>query len=437
MASGGFAGGLAEGLNNTMGLYMQNMYYGGRIHNQEEANRIREEAAQAKTAKSDSGGGSNKGGDYEGFDASLVPIFKAGNVPTNAAPQSQPVMANPAGLAGSAASPASPTTLPDAGLIASNPPAAYQGGSLAAPAQAPSPAQAAPASDEQINPRQEIVKQMMFGNLANEPDKLNAIAAAAAMHGLGDKITPWLQSIYKAKKSGILDGAMNLINNNVDGAIDDLKRGGINLADRPTKVEPDNPNDHRWNINVEGTGQRVMDVRNMVATTMDPDKFMELQNKTKVANAQADAHTANAEESRAKAALYTKGGLTAASRGVGGGGNGSTAKAASVRKVMETDKGILAIMSDGSKRVITGDDGKPSFGTSNLKIAAGLVGKTLDPLGDNNNIADRVNTVAGQLGGGSKPAPAKLKDLPEGAKMIGTSKGKPVYEVNGKKFIPE
>src|SRR6185437_3712396 len=273
-----------------------------------------------------------------------------------------------------------------------------------------------------INPRQEIVKQMMFGNLANEPDKLNAIAAAAAMHGLGDKITPWLEGIYKAKKSGVFDGAMSLMNNDVDGAIDNLKRGGIKLADRPTKVAPDDPNDHRWNINIEGTGERVMDVRNMVASTMDADKFSELQNKTKVANAQADAHTANAEESRAKAKVYGSGG------GLGRSSGGGVAKAPRVSKVMETNRGIVAIMSDGSQVIQKGPDGKPMFGPSNLKTAAGLIGKTLDPLGDNSDIAGKVTGLADQLNSGGKPPPATLKDLPEDAKMIGTSKGKPIYE---------
>jgi len=396
---GGLAGGAAQGAQTMQQLQLQNMYYGGRVDNGEEANRIREEALQARIAKSGSGGGGSgggggsKGADYEGFDNSLIPIFQAGET-NKPVVQPAPVMANQAGLAGPGPSPA---TLPNVGTLANNPAAAYQGAGLGAPVQtAPADPQAP------MNPRQEIVKQMVFGNLANEPDKLNAIAAAAALHGLGDKITPWLEGIYKAKKSGILDGAMNLINNNVDGAINSLKQGGINLADRPTKVDPDNPNDYRWKINIDGTGERVMDVRNMVASTMDPEKFMDLQNKTKVANAQADAHTANAEESRAKAKSYTIGGVGGGRTSSGGG------KAPSVRKVMETDKGILAIMSDGSKRVITGDDGKPSFGTSNLKIAAGLVGKTLDPLGDNNNIAERVNTVAGQLGGNnstSAPAP--------------------------------
>jgi len=400
---GGLAGGAAQGAQTMQQLQLQNMYYGGRVDNGEEANRIREEAIAARTGKggggggSGSGGGGSKGADYEGFDNSLIPIFQAGET-NKPVVQPAPAMANQAGLAGPGPSSA---TLPNVGTLANNPAAAYQGAGLGASALA----QAAPAEPQTpMNPRQEIVKQMMFGNLANEPDKLNAIAAAAAVHGLGDKITPWLEVIYKAKKSGILDGAMNLINNNVDGAINSLKQGGINLADRPTKVEPDNPNDYRWKINIDGTGERVMDVRNMVASTMDPEKFMDMQNKTKVANAQAEAHTANAEESRAKAKVYGSGGGLGRSPGGKGGGN----TAPKVQKTVETAQGIVAVMSDGSHRALKGADGKPLFGTTGLKVAAGLVGKTLDPLGDNSGIAGKVTDLAGQLEGGlDTPPPPK------------------------------
>jgi len=32
---------------------------------------------------------------------------------------------------------------------------------------------------------------------------------------------------------------------------------------------------------------------------------------------------------------------------------------------------------------------------------------------------------------------ARTNDLPEGAMMIGESKGKPVYEINGRRFVAE
>ena len=170
--------------------------------------------------------------------------------------------------------------IPDA-VFSGNAPAAYQAGTLAS-ALRPALAQPAPQErpEEAIRPRQEIVKQMLFGNLANDPDKLNAIQAAAVMHGLGDKVTPWLEGIYKAKKRGIFDGAMNLLNNNVDAAIDELKRGGLSLEDRPVKINPDDPNDHKWKINISGVGERIMDVKNMIGSTMDADKFLKWQNDT-------------------------------------------------------------------------------------------------------------------------------------------------------------
>lgn len=429
---GAFAGGLANGINNAMQFSMQKKYYDGLNDHRERQDDIRQQQVDAKAS-----GKSEKGGDYEGFDASLMPIFKSsGNKPAGGLTQQRSIMAG----SGLASPDSSVPMIPDAALSGSAP-AAYQAGSLASvsrPQAQPAPPQ--PEPEEDLSPRQQIVKQMMFGNLANEPDKLNAIAAAAAMHGLGDKITPWIEGLYKAKKSGVFDGAMNLLNNNIDGAIDDLKRGGITLQDRPEKVNPDDPNDHRWKINISGTGERVMDIKNMIGSTMDADKFLKWQNdmnesvgKRNVSDSQVRENDASAEKNKAMAKAYSTGSLGAGRRtGGGGGGLGPT-----VRKTLETDQGIVAVMSDGTKRILADDNGKPMFGTSGQKIAAGLVGKTLNQFGDNGDIAGKVNSLAGQLQGGKTQPPARINTLPEGAKQIGTSGGKPVYEANGRRFIGE
>lgn len=426
MASG-LAAGLAEGLSNGLQLYNQNRYYNGLNDYRDERIRVQEEALAAKAAKAqDSGKGGKGTGDYEGFDNSLAPIFKAGAA---ASPAAQQPPAQP--LAGS-----SPTTLPNAELLTGNPAAAYQTGGLAAPAQAPT--QAAPAEPESaINPRQEIVKQMFFGNLANEPDKLNAIAAAAAMHGLGDKITPWLEGLYKAKKTGVFDAAMSLKQGDIDGAMNNLKRGGITLEDRPVRVNPDN-ND-KWKINISGSGEQTIDLNDLAASSLDPEKYAKNVNDTResigkrnVSDAQVTNLQASAEKNKSMAKAYGSGGLGAGRR------PGATgALAPTVRKTLETDQGYVAVMSDGTRRILADDNGKPLYGTSGQKTAAGLIGKTLNQYGDNGDIAGKVNTLAGQLQGGRPQTPARMNTLPEGAKQIGTANGKPVYEVNGKRFIPE
>lgn len=402
MASG-LAAGLAEGLSNGLQLYNQNRYYNGLNDYRDDRIRIQEDTLAAKAAKTqDSGKGGKGSGDYEGFDNALAPIFKGGATAKPIA--QQPLATAQPGLAGP-----SPTTLPNAELLTGNPAAAYQSGGLAAPTQAPAqaPTQAAqPEPDSAISPRQEIVKQMFFGNLANEPDKLNAIAAAAAMHGLGDKITPWLEGLYKAKKTGVFDAAMSLKQGDIDGAMNNLKKGGIALEDRPVRVNPDN-ND-KWKINISGSGEQELDLNDLAASSLDPEKYFENMNKTResigkrnVSDAQVTNLESSAEKNKAMAKAYGSGGLGAGRRPGGAGGLGPK-----VQKTVETAQGIVAVMSDGSHKLLTGADGKPMFGTSNMKIAAGLVGKTLSPYGENNNVAGQVSDLAGQLGGGNAPAPA-------------------------------
>lgn len=423
MAGTGFGAGLnglANGINNAMELRLRKNYYDGLNDHRDRQDGLRQ---QQLAAKSEGRGG--KGEDYEGFDSSLLPIFKADGS-KQAAPQRSSMMSQ-AGLAPSS------TTLPDTGLLSGNPAGAYQAGSLASvskPQAQPTPDQ----PEEQINPRQQIVKDMMFGNLANEPDKLNAIAAAAAMHGLGDKITPWIEGLYKAKKSGVFDGAMSLLNNNVDGAIEQLKRGGINLEDRPVKVSPDDLDDHRWKINVAGTGERIMDVKNMVGSTMDADKFLKWQGdqqdaatKGRVADAQIKAHEASATASLAGAGL--KSAQTKAVKSGGGLSDGSgklPAPAATAQWLMQN--GVYSNAKDAFAAVKTLNDKSPAAQRMAL-IEAGMK-SGLSP-------GESAKDVDAFLAQSQSPAGQSIPSLPSGAKQIGTSKGKPVYEVNGRRFISE
>jgi hypothetical protein len=418
---GSFAAGLSDGFNNMMQLSMQKKYYDSLSDHRDRQDTLREQQAAAKAE-----GKSEKGPDREGFVGSLMPIFKTDGAAT--APQ-RPTMMSQAGLG--------PATLPDAGMLSGNSAGAYQAPGLAS--VAPAKSQIQPAQpDEDFNPIHEIVKQVGFGNLANDPGKLNAIRAAAAMHGMGKEIDPWLDSLVASKKSGIFDAAMDLKRGNIDGALDNLKRGGIQLEDRPTRVDPND--NSKWKVNISGSGEQTINLDDWATSTLDPEKYSKFlldrqgaADKSRLTDAQIDNQKAGAEKDRAMAKAYGLGGIGAGRRSSGSAGGLSP----TVRKTVETDQGIVAIMSDGSKRVIADDQGNPMFGTSGLKTAAGLIGKTIDPMSDTGEIAGRVNSLANQLRGGKPPAPARINDLPEGAKMIGTSKGKPVYEVNGKRFVAE
>lgn len=183
--------------------------------------------------------------------------------------------------------------LPDSALALRNAPAAYQAGMPAGGAATlPPQAQQAQPPAEQFDPRQEMQRQMLDGNLMSDPDKLNQIAQIGVEEGLGQAVLPWLEQAYTAKQKGMMTGAIKLMQGNVDAAIDDLKRGGMKLGDRPTKVVPDDPDDHRWKINVEGQGEQVMDVSHLLATTMDPEKYFDVHFK------RGEARRKEAEEGR-------------------------------------------------------------------------------------------------------------------------------------------
>jgi hypothetical protein len=349
MAGGGFAGGLADGLNNVMGLYMQNQYYTGLNDNREETNRNRQEALEARIAKSEGGGNSSastKGPDREGFMSSLVPVFKGGN---NQAAAPRPAMTSEAGLG--------PATLPNTGLLSGNPAAAYQAPGLASvPTQAqPEPTQA----EDNFNPIHEIVKQVAFGDLANDPNKLGAIRAAAAMHGMGKEIDPWLDHLVGAKKSGVFDAAMSLKRGDVDGAMTNLERGGIKLEDRPVKVDPND--NSKWKVNISGSGEQEINLDDWATSTLDPEKYakfaldrQESSNKTRVADAQIKKYNANATESLAGAGL--KNAQSTAAKLTGGlGGTGGTRadKPEQIDKALKRRDDAIDDMSSTQ-----GDDGK-------------------------------------------------------------------------------
>jgi hypothetical protein len=195
-------------------------------------------------------------------------------------------------------------TLDDGVFSGGVPPSSAGLSAIAAPQQ-PQPQQAQPAPEENLTPQQRITKAMMTTDLLSNPDKLSKMQAFAEMHGMGKAITPWLERAYTAKKSGMIDGAMQLMRGQVDDAIDSLERGGIKLADRPEPADPNNP--RLWKINIEGAGEKVMDIGNLLQTTLDPKEFLkhdlasnESQGKRNVSDSQVRANDARVRVSNAQ-----------------------------------------------------------------------------------------------------------------------------------------
>ena len=122
------------------------------------------------------------------------------------------------------------------------------------------------------NVEQELTRQMLTTDLLDNPDKLSKLTAVAEANGMGDKFKPFLERAYTAKKKGLIDGGMQLMRGQVDEAIDSLAKGGIKLEDRPTPADPKNP--RMWKINISGAGEKVMDIGDLLQTTLDVDKFL-------------------------------------------------------------------------------------------------------------------------------------------------------------------
>lgn len=212
-----------------------------------------------------------------------------------------PFQGRPGGLAQGGMIP-----IPDE-VFAGQAPGAYQAGGLAnprpqvqpqpAPQQAAQPAQQAqPQGDEGLSRNDRLTKAIMTTDLLSNPDKLNKALAIAEASGIGDRIKPWLERAYTAKKTGLIDGGMNLMNNRVDDAIADFAKSGMKLEDRPRKAN-DDPNDHTWILNIAGTGEKKMNIADMVSRTVDFDKFQTHQLKQRE---QAEKEKTNQSDTKFK-----------------------------------------------------------------------------------------------------------------------------------------
>ncbi|SHL43471.1 hypothetical protein SAMN05216428_102397 [Nitrosospira sp. Nsp11] len=216
---------------------------------------------------------------------------------------------------------------------------------------------------EQLSPQKKLMKAMVSGTL--DADKLDQISMVFHQMGIGKEMTPWLERAYSAKKSGLADGVMHLMRGQVDEAIPFLKRGGIELADRPTRIDG-----NKWKINIAGVGEQEMDLGDLLQTTFDPEKYLEHQLKrnesegrrgvsdAQVRNYDASArdNDASALKNRAMGAYYLGAKTNEAAARAGRYdrmGVGSDKPEKIDAAIKRRDSALDALSS------VTGDDGKP------------------------------------------------------------------------------
>lgn len=184
--------------------------------------------------------------------------------------------------------------IPSGGL-AMNAPAPYAADNPAAAAGLG----AAPQQQEPQKPPMEP-SQMFSAGMATgaySPQHLTDIAGIWAKHGLHEEGLKYMTQADAAEKRGLTRGAMALMRGNVDAGMQALRGAGIEFEDRPVKVKPDDPNDHNWKVNISGEGEKTINVKDWMKSTVDVDTFFKIED---------DQRKAAQEESKTKFEQDTK-----------------------------------------------------------------------------------------------------------------------------------
>ncbi|MEO9231642.1 MAG: hypothetical protein ABI216_22190 [Devosia sp.] len=151
------------------------------------------------------------------------------------------------------------------------------------PAMQQQPGMQQPQEQDTTPPAKILERGMVTG--AYSPKALTDIAGIFAQNGLHEDGIKYMEQAYKAKKSGMVDAAMALAQNNPGGAVEALKSNGIEVDGLPVKVNPQDPNDHNWKYKLKGDGEKEQTVNatNILQSTMDPEKYLDAEDKKRKA----------------------------------------------------------------------------------------------------------------------------------------------------------
>ncbi|ARO87852.1 hypothetical protein EBAPG3_008780 [Nitrosospira lacus] len=107
-----------------------------------------------------------------------------------------------------------------------------------------------------------IARRMLTGNLLDDPDELTRMAGIYKKHGLLTEMAPWMTKAWEAKKKRIPDALNLLLSGDAKGARAILKKGGINLADDPMPMNPDDPQSN-WKFKLEDGAEQDVNLREL------------------------------------------------------------------------------------------------------------------------------------------------------------------------------
>jgi hypothetical protein len=232
--SRGFAGGLAEGLNQGMQMYSlhENIKSRAKADERADAADLRDqETHAAKQQEIQSVRNMTEGWakilGWNPQQAGGAPMRT--DAPGLGAP-SQPDTPSAIGLGGPAPMGATPSA---AGLQS------------AAPAQA---------QQEPMSPGEYIQKQVWSGDAFSNPETLNKMAAVAFANNQGPMGIQFLNQVHTAKKQGWSDALGRLVSGDTAGATKVLKQNGMDIRGELTPVEGE---EHTYEADIGGKKQKI------------------------------------------------------------------------------------------------------------------------------------------------------------------------------------
>jgi hypothetical protein len=284
---GGLAQGLAEGMNMGMQWRNQNKYLDMQQQHQDRMAKADDRDAEVHELRKDQYASEKDIRDRRQRAFAQIADFTAqalgGNTP-NAAPVAPANMQDPnAPSFGAPPAQQTPSNIQLAGPIpqgglSMNAPAAPYAGDNPAGALAPTPQPVQPPAEK---PSKVLEKGMVTG--AYTPEMLTGIANIFAQNGLHEEGIKYMEQAYTTQKRGGAQAAMAFMQNNPGAAMEALQGGGVQLEGMPVKVKPDDPSDHNWKINIAGQGEKTVNVKDWLQSTMDPEKFFEVEDKKRKA----------------------------------------------------------------------------------------------------------------------------------------------------------
>lgn len=123
-----------------------------------------------------------------------------------------------------------------------------------------------------------IGKRMLTGRLLEDPDELTRMASIYKKHGLLDEMVPWMNQAYVAKKKRIPDALHFLLTGNAKGAREMLRNGGLNLADDPVLINPDDMQGPSWKFRFEDGREQDINLRDLAARFF-PENYLDVSIK--------------------------------------------------------------------------------------------------------------------------------------------------------------